>query len=122
MWQSSWQKVEDLSERWEDSIGPVVSDQIFISHSREERTDAKRIQFHLSQVGYSVWRGQGRIKRDEFISRSLLQGIGNSGAVVVLVSSASAQSSWVKKEVDFALQIQHETGWRNFVIPLRSLI
>ena len=111
-------QVEKLAEEWENHIGPVVSDQIFISYSREDLAIAERVQSALSEAGYTVWRDEARIKGGEQITSSLLDGINNSGAVLVLSSYAASKSPWVEKEVNFALQIQHDAGWQNFVIPL----
>ena len=112
------QRLEKMIQQWNGHIGPVVSDQVFISYSRRDVESAIRLQGILEESGYTVWRDEHRIRGGEFITDTLLQGIANSGAVMVLSSPASAKSNWVRKEVNFALQIQRDAGWRNYVLPI----
>ena len=91
---------------------------IFISYSTQDIKFADKLQSVLEIKGHSVWRDIRSIVGGECWEPEICRGIENADAVVVIISSRSALSEWVKKEVDIATELVGKPGKLKRLIPL----
>ncbi|MCK4729194.1 MAG: sigma 54-interacting transcriptional regulator, partial [Desulfobacterales bacterium] len=106
-----------LTEDWE-SIKPLLSRQnsgprnakpeqggsqtgsVFISYCSQDRHFAKKLSSDLRLFGVRVWIDEGEIKVGDSLIEKIRQGIDQVDYLAVVLTPASANSEWVKKEVD----------------------
>lgn len=70
----------------------------FISYSSTDRNAARRAYDALYQEGYSVWLDQREVLVGHNVADKVTSGLANSRFVILLLSVASVQSEWVKRE------------------------
>ena len=73
--------------------------QVFISYASEDRATAQALAQLLAQRGWSVWWDR-HIPPGRSFDRVIEEAIAAAGCVVVLWSSRSVESDWVKAEAD----------------------
>jgi len=117
-----------LTEDWE-SIKPMLSKQnsdeqdgrltgsVFISYCSQDRGFAKKLSSDLRLFGVRVWIDEGEIKVGDSLIEKIRQGIDQVEYLAVVLTPASANSEWVKKEVDIAMNQEIE-GRKVKVLPL----
>src|SRR5215831_322799 len=71
--------------------------QVFISYSSTDRERAKRLAEAVEAAGYSVWWDR-QIAPGEIFDEAIEAALNQSACVVVIWSSASVKSEWVKTE------------------------
>jgi len=119
-----------LTEDWE-SIERILSRQnsvpinasgnqiasVFISYCSQDRHFAKKLSSNLGLFGVKVWIDEGEIKVGDSLIEKIRRGIDQVDYLAVVLTPASANSEWVKKEVDIAMNQEIE-GRKVKVLPL----
>ena len=90
---------------------------IFLSHSHSDKPIAKRIYDNLRERGVYVWFDEAEIKVGDSLIDKIRLGIDSVDYLAVVLSNASVNSEWVKREVDIAMNQEIE-GKRVKVLPL----
>jgi hypothetical protein len=75
---------------------------IFVSYSRIDEEVVSHIVAHLEQDGCNVWIDREEIKAGELWQKAIVEAVDNAYAVVLMLSSDSAVSDNVRREVDLA--------------------
>lgn len=89
------------------------SSQIFISYSSQDQQAAEQVVSALKDKGYSVWRDKERLKGGMLWPFELGQAISQSRAVVLIWSSQSFSSYFVREEWGIAF------AFKRPIIPLQ---
>lgn len=79
---------------------------IFISHSNEDNENTLFIVNSLRRAGYGVWVDFENIRGGAEWLCEIQAGIERCDAVVIALSAASQQSSWVERECLYAFQLK----------------
>jgi hypothetical protein len=92
----------------DSSIGLPVAAQmnpskLFLSHSSRDKRFVRRLAKDLVSRGISVWVDEAEIKVGDSLIEKLREGIDQVDYVAVILSRASIQSEWVRREVDIAM-------------------
>jgi beta-lactam-binding protein with PASTA domain len=85
--------------------------QVFLSYASEDRERARRLADAMTGRGYRVWWDRQIVPGQTF-DEVIEQALDESGCVVVLWSSASVKSQWVKTEAA-------EAASRRILVPVR---
>ncbi len=86
---------------------------VFLSYSTKDRFFAELASIKLEQEGIRVWRDRGQLRAGADWRQGIERGISESVAILVVLSSNSAESSYVTYEWAYAL-CQRKT-----IIPIR---
>jgi WD40 repeat protein len=82
---------------------------IFISHSTQDRGFVEgELRAALAQPGVETWYAKTSIRTAESWDRSILDGLKSCDWFLVVMSPRSAQSEWVRDEVQWA--VEHRPG------------
>ncbi|MDR3799180.1 MAG: toll/interleukin-1 receptor domain-containing protein [Terracidiphilus sp.] len=92
--------VEAKIERHTSSADKRVA---FISHSSKDKPFVRQLAADLVASGVQVWLDEQRIRVGDSIADSIAQGVAESDFFLLVVSTASIESPWVKKELNQAL-------------------
>ena len=90
---------------------------IFLSHNHADKQFVRRLAKDLKKLGVRVWIDEAEVKIGDSLIDKLREGIDKMDYLGVVLSSNSISSSWVKKEVDIAMN-QEIKGKRVKVLPL----
>jgi len=90
---------------------------VFISYCSQDRHFAKKLSSDLRLFGVKVWIDEGEIKVGDSLIEKIRRGIDQVDYLAVVLTPASANSEWVKKEVDIAMNQEIE-GRKVKVLPL----
>jgi hypothetical protein len=78
---------------------------IFISHASADRAFvAEELRPLLNALGFGSWFAEDDIKTAQHWERAILHGLETSDWVIIVMSSRSAASEWVRDEVSWALE------------------
>jgi hypothetical protein len=92
---------------------------LFISHSFQDDDFVRNLRAALADHGHDAWIAPRELQGGDLIWSELQKAIDEASAFVVVISPAALQSTWVGKELRYALDIQKQRGKDNFpVIPL----
>lgn len=91
---------------------------VFVSYSRKDIADVKKLEERLLKAGVKVWRDESGKEVGAGISATLQAAIAKHDRVLLICSKASLGSDWVGDEIRHATQEEQETGRRNILIPL----
>lgn len=94
----------------------VLNRKAFVSHSHRDHEQAKNLAEALRQCSVESWLDEWEIQPGDSLVQKVDQGLRDCGVFVVLLSSASVASAWVRDELDVAL-IQRIEGTAR-VIPV----
>lgn len=86
----------------------------FLSHSSKDKGFVRKLAADLVANGVRVWIDEQRILVGDSIPEKIAQGLAESDFFLIVVSRNSAESSWVKKELNNALV--HEIERRKVVV------
>src|SRR6266508_2494950 len=90
---------------------------IFLSHSTHYKPLLREVRHHLPEH-INAWIDEDRLLVGDDIAVSLQQAIAaDSDFVVLFIDRRSAESVWVKKEVEWALAAEQRLG-RTFILPV----
>jgi len=95
----------------------VLPKRVFISHNWKDKEVARQIAKDLTARGIGVWLDEAEIRLGDSLIEKIREGIDNVEYLLVLLSSASVDSQWVRKEVDTAMNQEIE-GKRVKVLPV----
>ena len=79
---------------------------VFVSYSHEDEEFAQKLITDLNAVGHSCWIDSSEIKGGDEWIQTISDGIINSYAFVPIISLRALQSSWVRKEILWAIRKQ----------------
>jgi len=89
----------------------------FFSYAHEDKDFAGRIENELRKAGIKVWWDRWEIKAgDSLIQKIFVEGLSKCDIFLILLSSASVRSKWVREELDSAMIRKIEGVTR--IIPL----
>lgn len=91
---------------------------VFISYSRSDSAAASTLEFELSTRDISTSRDVAFLQPGQEWEAALRQEVMGSDCFVVLVSSAAAESRWVKREVQWALAEYEAHGLVKAILPV----
>jgi hypothetical protein len=86
---------------------------IFLSYSSRDYFFAEMLSIKLDAAGFTIWRDQGSIRAGDDWRQTIEEGISKCFAVVVALSSNSAESAYVTYEWAYA------TGMGKPVVPVK---
>jgi hypothetical protein len=90
----------------------------FISHSTRDKPFVRRLAADLVAHGVKVWLDEQRLLVGDSVPEKIAQGLAESDFFLIVVSTNSVESEWVKKELSSALV--HEIERRKVtVLPIR---
>ncbi len=93
---------------------------IFISYAHEDAGLAHAFATALEAEGARVWLDQGELLIGDSLIERISEAIAEFDFVAALVSRASVQSNWCRKEIALAMSKQLQRGARRVrVLPLR---
>ena len=77
---------------------------LFISHATSDRKFVKdELVDLINALGFKAWFDKEDIPKAEYWEREILSGLESSEWIVLVMSSISAQSQWVKDEISWAI-------------------
>lgn len=90
---------------------------IFLSHSHENKSFARKLGSDLRKHGHIVWIDEAEILVGDSLIEKIRNGLDKVDYVVAILSKASVESEWVKRELDIAMNREiHEK--RVVVLPI----
>jgi hypothetical protein len=105
-----------------DTAGPrrPVAPMVFLSHATKDKDRfVDLLAERLRERGIRVWMDRGEIRPgDSMVQRVFGEGIDRADAVVVVLSRHSADSPWMRAEIDAAVIRRIYDGIRVLVIRL----
>jgi hypothetical protein len=81
---------------------------IFLSYSSRDREFARRLCTDLERSGVAVWLDEAELRIGDSIIVRIAEAIAGVDFLVVLLSPASVESVWVKRELELALSLEIE--------------
>ena len=90
---------------------------IFLSHNHADKPFARRLASDLRAAGHVVWIDEAEIDIGDSLVEKIREGIDEVDYVAAILSGASIQSQWVKRELDIASNREIEEG-KVVVLPL----
>lgn len=90
---------------------------VFISYSRADATLAAKIESELGKRDVSVSRDVAFLKPGQELEEALQREVAGTDCFVVLISPSAAESTWVRREVNWALSEYEAGGLVKSVIP-----
>jgi len=97
-------------------LKPEIPVRVFVSHSHEDRDFANSLTEQLKRCGIETWYSpQNIIPANNYIE-SIRDGLMKSDWVIVLVSSHSSKSDWVRAEVNTA---GNDPRFRSRILPIK---
>lgn len=92
---------------------------LFISHSFQDDAFVRDLRAALADHGHEAWIAPRELQGGDLLWSELQRAIDEASAFAVVVSPAALQSTWVSRELRYALEVQKRRGKDNFpVIPL----
>lgn len=76
---------------------------IFVSHTAKDKEHARDIAWGLKRLGHPVWFDEWEIAVGDSIVEKVFDGLQASDTLIVLLSSSSVESRWVKEELSVAV-------------------
>ena len=86
--------------------------QIFLSHSNQDRVLCEWLKQSAARAGIDLYLAEHDVQAGEHLANTIRSAIKGSDAVVVLLSTASVDSSYVNQEIGLALEAE------KVIIPL----
>ena len=90
---------------------------VLLSHAIEDREFARRLATDLRAQGIEVWLPEEGLRVGDDIMATVKSEISESQWLINVITPASVESLWVRKEVSEALKAEQDRG-RPFVIPI----
>ncbi len=114
--------LDESAERYPNNVALIckaekLPQRVFLSHTWKDKKIARKIAKELTDLGIGVWLDEAEIKIGDSLVQKIREGIDTVEYLIVLLSSASVASEWVKKEVDIAMNQEIE-GKQVKVLPI----
>ncbi len=77
---------------------------VFLSHASQDAEHAQRIAEHLERSGLQAFLSERDLLPGDNWGKKVGDALETSDAMVVLLSPDAARSSWVRREIEYALQ------------------
>ena len=90
---------------------------VFLSHSHTDKVRARHVGRYLEGQGIKVWIDEGELRFGDSLVEKLSRAIAEVDFLVAMISPASIDSEWVKRELDVAMN-QEIKQKRVKVIPI----
>lgn len=90
---------------------------IFLSHNHNDKPFVRELASYLQQYGIEAWVDEAEIKIGDSLIEKVGTAIKENAFVGVVISRNSANSKWVKKELEIALQRELQED-RVVVLPI----
>ncbi|HSS21811.1 MAG TPA: toll/interleukin-1 receptor domain-containing protein [Pyrinomonadaceae bacterium] len=87
---------------------------VFISHSHEDRALARRVGDALRRTGLEVWDDEEILPGDN-PAQEIAHALEESQAMVVLLTPSTVNSTWVRREIEYALGSK---SFKNRLVPV----
>jgi len=87
---------------------------VFICHSHEDKSFARKLAIALAGAGFKVWIDEAEIRVGESLIGKIEAGIMEATHLVAIISSASLASRWCQEELRMALTRQ--IGGKNIAV------
>jgi len=84
------------------SVAKTLFGKVFISHSSIDKPFARRLARGLERAGFRTWLDEKELLPGDPLAQKLSEALMKAGAVLVVVSSASAKSKWLAFELNKA--------------------
>lgn len=97
-------------------LKPEIPVRVFVSHNHEDRDLANQITDQLARCGIETWYSASDIVPGENYIDSIRAGLMKSDWVIVIVSTHSSKSDWVKAEVKTAA---NDPRFRGRILPVK---
>lgn len=110
-----WESIKAMLSKQNSDIRNAKS--VFVSYCSQDKDFAKKLSSDLRLFGVRVWIDEGEIKVGDSLIEKIREGIDQVDYLAVVLTPASANSEWVKKEVDIAMNQEIE-GRNVKVLPL----
>ena len=88
----------------------------FISHSSRDKPFVRRLAKDLEDAGFGLWVDERELQVGDSVVGGISAGLSDSDYLIVVLSQASANSSWVTAELSAAFMDQM-TGQGTVVLP-----
>lgn len=100
-------------------LGAVVPTDVraFVSYGSADKACARRVADALQAEGVKVWLDERQLRVGDSLWEEIGRGIESANYVLLLISSKSAQSRWVRREVNAGLATEM-TEERKIVLPV----
>ncbi|MFQ5639797.1 MAG: toll/interleukin-1 receptor domain-containing protein [bacterium] len=87
---------------------------VFISYTQSDEKLARKVAASLEQAGLDVWDDREILPGDNWADK-IAQALRESDAMVVLLTPEALRSSWVSRDIEYALG---EKGYSKRLIPV----
>lgn len=94
---------------------------LFISHSFQDDAFVRDLRAALAYHGHEAWIAPRELQGGDLLWPGIQKAIDETSAFVMVVSPAALQSTWVGKELRYALDVQKQRGKDNFPVTPLSL-
>ena len=93
-------------------------EQFFISHATADDAFVTDLRLALEGLGHAVWMDSRNLRGGDVLDAEIEAAIGDARSFIVVLSTQTVNSPWVKKEINTALRVQAERGEEYRVLPL----
>jgi predicted nucleotide-binding protein len=76
---------------------------VFISYSYQDKDFVEWLKNNLQELGLDIWYDQAEMQVGDSIKEKVTKGIESSSAFILVLSSSSKNSNWVRYEMNSAL-------------------
>lgn len=83
---------------------------VFLSYANSDLAIARQVAAQLEDAGHKVWFADDAVFPGENWAQEIGKALDKSEAMVVLISPESMKSSWVRRDIDFALSAPQYRG------------
>ena len=94
----------------------------FISHAAEDETAALQLRHQLAAQGINSWCFEEDLRHGDHIEGRVKEALTESDCIVIVLSPHALKSSWVCRELGYAIQLRDERGGvpRPCIIPVHT--
>ena len=83
---------------------------VFLSYAHADLDVARQVATQLENAGHQVWFAEDAVFPGENFATEAGKALDKSDAMVVLISPESMKSSWVRRDIDFAMSTPKYRG------------
>lgn len=105
-------QLQELVPEWKPTTGGV-----FICHSSEDKPFVRRLSADLVSNGLRVWFDEWEMLPGDSLYDKIQQGIEKASWFIIVLSPASVDSKWCKRELHHAMEEEFERN-KVYVIPV----